>query len=152
MPRAPFGASHTLPNAVMAPLKQAASKAGPAEVKELVAELKNGTQNAKASAARMLGAIAARDPPPAAPVAGAIKPLVDLLSGEHGEGAQEEGAHALFALADNAANRVSITEAGGIGPLVVVEDDDACMPAVMLLYRCSITTHVQGKCVPWCVM
>jgi hypothetical protein len=52
--------------------------------------------------------------------AGAIAPLVNLLSGENGDGAQEEGAGALYALADNAANRLNITEAGGIGPLVVL--------------------------------
>jgi hypothetical protein len=51
----------------MAPLKQAAAKAGPVQVKEFVQELKNGTQDAKAAAARMLGAIAMREPPPAAP-------------------------------------------------------------------------------------
>ena len=52
--------------------------------------------------------------------AGAIMPLIALLGGEHGEGAQREGAHALYALADFAPNRVAITQLGGIGPLVVL--------------------------------
>ena len=37
-----------------------------------------------------------------------------------GDGAQEEGANALKELADNAQNRLAITDAGGIGPLVVL--------------------------------
>ena len=52
--------------------------------------------------------------------AGAISPLVDLLSGEKGGEAQEEAAGALLALAENESNRMAITEAGGIGPLVLL--------------------------------
>ena len=50
-----------------AALRKAASSAGDAEVKVLVKELKNGSQEDRAGAARMLGAIAAREPPPSAP-------------------------------------------------------------------------------------
>ena len=50
--------------------------------------------------------------------AGAISPLVNLLSGDKGGEAQEEAAGAIFALAATAHNRLEITEAGGIGPLV----------------------------------
>lgn len=50
--------------------------------------------------------------------AGAVSPLVNLLSGDRGELAQEEAAGALFEMSDNAANRLEITDAGGIGPLV----------------------------------
>ena len=52
--------------------------------------------------------------------AGAIAPLVDLLSGSMGEGAQEEAAGALLALAENEGNRTAITLAGGIGGLVLL--------------------------------
>jgi hypothetical protein len=51
-------------------------------------------------------------------VAGATSPLVNLLGGSCGDKAQEEAAGALYALAANAANRLELTEAGGIGPLV----------------------------------
>ena len=50
--------------------------------------------------------------------AGAISPLVNLLGGDRGDEAQEEAAGALYALAGNAGNRLEITEAGGIGPIV----------------------------------
>ena len=50
--------------------------------------------------------------------AGAIAPLVKLLEGRRGQEAQEEAAGALWALADHTSNRLAITEAGGIGPLV----------------------------------
>ena len=50
----------------------------------------------------------------------AISPLVKLLSGECGDAAQEEAAGALYALADEVGNRVAITNAGGIGPLVTL--------------------------------
>ena len=39
---------------------------------------------------------------------------------DRGEAAQEEAAGALYALAEHATNRLEITEAGGIGPLVVL--------------------------------
>ena len=52
--------------------------------------------------------------------AGAIPSLVTLLEGLSGDAAQEESAGALFALADDDGNRTSITEAGGIGPLVMM--------------------------------
>ena len=50
----------------------------------------------------------------------AIAPLVNLLAGDCGDAAQEEAAGALFALADEVGNRVAITDAGGIGPLVTL--------------------------------
>ena len=50
--------------------------------------------------------------------AGAIPHLVGLLDGTCGDPAQEEAAGALFSLADDNSNRLAITEAGGIGPLV----------------------------------
>ena len=90
-------------------------------IRPLVNLLNKGGDVGKKFSAAALARLSHGDVAPASIAeAGAIAPLVDLLSGEHGEGAQEEGAHALFALADNAANRVSITEAGGIGPLVVL--------------------------------
>ena len=66
--------------------------------------------------------------------AGAISPLVKLLAGVSSTGtgnaealdaaqnqeAQAEAAGALWALADHATNRISITENGGIGPLVAL--------------------------------
>ena len=50
--------------------------------------------------------------------AGAIGPLVGLLSGELGAESQEEAAGALWALAALSKNRHSISEHKGIGPLV----------------------------------
>ena len=52
--------------------------------------------------------------------AGAIPPLVGLLSGEMGEEAQEEAAGALVALAESIQCRRLINEAGGIAPLVLL--------------------------------
>ena len=52
--------------------------------------------------------------------AGAIDPLVSLLSGDHGEEAQEEAAGALTALARYESNRIEISTKGGIGPLVAL--------------------------------
>lgn len=52
--------------------------------------------------------------------AGAIPPLVGLLSGEMGEEAQEEAAGALRALADTEHSRRLMTEAGGMAPLVLL--------------------------------
>ena len=49
---------------------------------------------------------------------GAIKPLVALLDGSEGAEAQEAAAGAVLALAETVANRLIITEAGGIGFLV----------------------------------
>ena len=43
-----------------------------------------------------------------------------MLAGKNGPVAQEEAAGALYALANYAGNRVAITEAGGIGPLVLL--------------------------------
>ena len=73
--------------------------------------------------------------------AGAIGPLVELLNGNLGPEAQEEGAHALWALADVSANRKSITEHGGIGPLVELlgcENSKAREHAEGALVRLSI--------------
>lgn len=52
--------------------------------------------------------------------AGAITPLVGLLSGGRGADAQEAAAYALWALAGDSGNRLLITESGGIGPLVLL--------------------------------
>ena len=52
--------------------------------------------------------------------AGAIIPLVNLLSGLRGGDAQEAAANALCALAGDSGNRLLITESGGIGPLVLL--------------------------------
>lgn len=52
--------------------------------------------------------------------AGAIIPLVNLLSGMRGDEAQEAAANALRALASDSENRLLITESGGIGPLVLL--------------------------------
>ena len=73
--------------------------------------------------------------------AGAITPLVNLLSGHRGELAQEEAAGALWALADHASNRTAITEAGGIGPLVILlgcQNAKAREHAELALVRLSI--------------
>ena len=56
--------------------------------------------------------------------AGAIVPLVELLGGSFGDKAQEEAAGALYELASEVGNRVAITEAGGIGPLVTMLGSD----------------------------
>ena len=55
---------------------------------------------------------------------GAISPLVELLGGACGDAAQEEAAGALYALAEEVGNRVAITDAGGIGPLVTLLSSD----------------------------
>jgi vacuolar protein 8 len=52
--------------------------------------------------------------------AGAIVPLVSLLSGGRGADAQEAAAYAVWALAGDSDNRLAITESGGIGPLVLL--------------------------------
>lgn len=73
--------------------------------------------------------------------AGAITPLVNLLSGSRGDEAQQEAAGALWALADHAVNRTAITEAGGIGPLVMLlgcENAKAREHAELALVRLSI--------------
>jgi len=73
--------------------------------------------------------------------AGAIAPLVDILQGGCGDDAQEEAAGALFALAEEVGNRVAITEAGGIGPLVTLLGSDNSMSrqhAKGVLVRLSI--------------
>lgn len=49
---------------------------------------------------------------------GAIVPLVALLDGSEGDEAQEAAAGAILALAETVANRLIITESGGIGFLV----------------------------------
>ncbi|KOO28054.1 beta-glucan synthesis-associated [Chrysochromulina tobinii] len=73
--------------------------------------------------------------------AGAIAPLVKLLSGSKSTEAQAEAAGALWALADHAINRLAITENGGIGPLVALlgcEDPSARKHAEGALVRLSI--------------
>lgn len=83
--------------------------------------------------------------------AGAIAPLVKLLTsavnaigrGETSAEAQAEAAGALWALADHASNRLSITESGGIGPLVSLlgcDNSHARMHAEGALVRLSIET------------
>ena len=52
--------------------------------------------------------------------AGAIPPLVGLLSGDMGDEAQEEAAGALLALAETEQSRRLMTDAGGIAPLVLL--------------------------------
>ena len=88
----------------------------------IVSLLNEGENNGKKAAAAALARLAAGHTETAADIAGvgAIPLLVALLSGAHGDGAQEEGAGALYQLAENANNRLSITEAGGIGPLVLL--------------------------------
>ena len=76
--------------------------------------------------------------------AGAITPLVNLLSGLRGDEAQQEAAGALWALADHPLNRVGITEAGGIGPLVMLlgcTNEKAREHAELALVRLSIEGH-----------
>ena len=73
--------------------------------------------------------------------AGAIEPLVALLSGEKGSEAQEESAGALEALARYASNRIAISEMGGIGPLVTLlgsPNEKAREHAELALVRLSI--------------
>ena len=73
--------------------------------------------------------------------AGAITPLVNLLSGLRGAEAQQEAARALWALADISTNRMAITESGGIGPLVSLlgcENAKAREHAELALVRLSI--------------
>lgn len=73
--------------------------------------------------------------------AGAITPLVNLLNGTRGEEAQQESAGALWALADHENNRMAITEAGGIAPLVALlgcENGKAREHAELALVRLSI--------------
>ena len=80
-----------------------------------------GKQHASAALARLATGSkktpAALDPSRAI---AAIKPLVTLLDGTCGDGAQEEAAGALFALADELGNRVAIANAGGIQPIVTL--------------------------------
>ena len=93
-------------------------------VTPLVYLLNGGDDTAKRWAAAALGNLAQGRTEQGYPAqiakVGAISPLVSLVAGEHGEEAQQEGAWALFALADHAANRIAIAEAGGIGPLVLL--------------------------------
>ena len=74
---------------------------------------------------------------------GAIAPLVAMLDGVMGAQAQEEAAGALLALAEDASNRLAITEAGGIGPLVSLlgcDNRNAREHAEGALVRLSIET------------
>ena len=86
----------------------------------LVVLLKYAEDMGKKFAAAALARLADGHQQTAADIAkaGAIPWLVGLLGGEHGTEAQEEAAGALFSLADDNGNRVAITEAGGIGPMV----------------------------------
>ena len=71
----------------------------------------------------------------------AIAPLVALLDGSQGWEAQEEAAGALFALAELEHNRLLITQAGGISPLVRLlasENGQARMHAEGALVRLSL--------------
>ena len=76
----------------------------------------------KKHSAAALARLSRGQPETAAAVArlGAIGPLVELLSGLHGDEAQEESAGALVELADIESNRIAITQLGGIGPLVAL--------------------------------
>ena len=88
----------------------------------LIALLRDGGAVGKKFASAALARLSKGQPRTAAAVAElkAIEPLVELLSGSQGDGAQEEGAGALVELADLAENRIAITELGGIGPLVAL--------------------------------
>jgi len=86
-----------------APAARAAVAAGAAAAADEGAEVANSGELSKAEQIAQ---------------AGAITPLVSLLSGDNGPEAQEEAAGALLALAGKSTNRVAITESGGIGPLV----------------------------------
>ena len=81
-----------------------------------------GEDTGERHAAAALAHIAAGNSGTSASIAeaGAISPLVKLLTGGQGEVAQQEAAGALYSLADDAANRIAITDAGGIGPLVLL--------------------------------
>ena len=81
-----------------------------------------GEDTGERYAASALSHIAGGKPGTSMPIAdaGAISPLVKLLTGQKGELAQQEAAGALYALADETANRIAITDAGGIGPLVLL--------------------------------
>lgn len=73
--------------------------------------------------------------------AGAIAPLVALLDGNEGDEAQEEAAGAILSLADHEGNRLTITESGGIGWLVMLlgcDNPRARMHAEGALVRLSI--------------
>jgi hypothetical protein len=84
--------------------------------------LRQGGAVGKKHSAAALARLSRGQPETAAAVArlGAIGPLVELLSGLHGDEAQEEGAGALVELADIESNRIAITQLGGIGPLVAL--------------------------------
>ena len=140
----------------------AAAIVGGGAIAPLCTLLQVGGANGKKCSAAALARLSHGSVAPAAIAeAGAIAPLISLLSGEHGEGAQEEGAHALFALADHASNRVSITEAGGIGPLVVLLGERAMRGptsdhAEAALVRLSIEqanrVHIIEKVTPFMIM
>ena len=88
----------------------------------LVAILSGGPESKAAAnaAAALLNLAAGNDDERRAAIiaAGAIAPLVALLDGSEGAEAQEAAAGAILALAETVANRLIITEAGGIGFLV----------------------------------
>ena len=75
--------------------------------------------------------------------AGAVPPLVSMLSGEAGVEAQGEAAGALWSLADSESNRLAITESGAIGPLVALlacDNQSSRDRAEAALVRLSIET------------
>ena len=97
-----------------------ASIVGDGGIAPLVALLRSGGDMGKRHAAAALARLARGADATQAMIAqaGAVSPLVGLLSGDRGGAAQEEAAGALYELADNAGNRVAITDCDGIGPLV----------------------------------
>ena len=91
-------------------------------VPPLISLLLEGDDTGKQHSAAALARLSHNDPDTTMTIGqlGAIGALVELLSGAHGESAQEEGAGALLELAELAENRIAITELGGIGPLVAL--------------------------------
>lgn len=114
-------------------------------IEPLVMILQDGESMSQKFAAAAIARLAKNHKENAATIAkaGAIPSLVLLSGGGRGDDAQEEAAGALFELADDAGNRISITEAGGIGPLVTLlgsSNSKARRHAEGALVRLSIET------------
>ena len=95
---------------------------GTGGIRPLVLLLEDGGRNTKRFAAMALARLSKNHEATQVAIAeaGAIVPLVALLGGKEGPEAQEEAAGALFALSDHERNRMAITEADGIGWLVML--------------------------------
>lgn len=112
-------------------------------VTPLVTLLNEGDNRGKQFAATALSRLAACNEAASTEIAKAhaIVSLVGLLSGANGDAAQEAAAAALFSLAELVDNRVAITDAGGVGPLVTLLGSDHAstqMHAKGVLVRLSI--------------